>query len=140
MAAERRDDKLKVFISYSRADEAFADELRLGLEDKGYAVEIDKHSIRQGEEWKARLSKLITDCDTVVFVLSPDSARSPTCHWEVDEAHAQAKRIVPVLHRGLHEQPLGRQPDGSPWPEGPAKAPERLSLITTPASTRAARS
>ena len=73
MATERRGEQLKVFISSSRADKAFADELRLGLEDKGYAVEIDKHSIRQGEEWKARLSKLIADSDTVVFVLSPDS-------------------------------------------------------------------
>src|SRR5262245_30853257 len=132
MAGEREPGKLKVFISYSRVDEAFSDELKLGLEDKGYAVEIDKHSIRQGEEWKARLGKLIAACDTVVFVLSPDSARSRVCHWEVEEAHAQAKRIVPVLHRALHEPPRGTQPDGSPWPEGPAKAPERLSLINYP--------
>ncbi len=123
--------KLKVFISYSRADEAFADELRLGLEDKGYTVTIDKHSIRQGEEWKPRLAKLIADCDTVVFVLSPDSARSPICEWEVEEAHRQ-KRIVPVLHRGLHERPKGTQADGTPWPPGAAMAPERLTLINYP--------
>ena len=66
MADERQRTKLAVFISYSRADEKFADELRLGLEDRDYAVEIDKHSIRQGEEWKARLSKLIAGSDTVV--------------------------------------------------------------------------
>lgn len=132
MANERQTGKLRVFISYSRADEAFADELRLGLEDKGYTVEIDKHSIRQGEEWKARLGKLIAACDTVVFVLSPDSARSSICHWEVEEAHAQGKRIVPVLHRGLHERPKGTQQDSTPWPEGSAKAPERLALLNYP--------
>ncbi len=131
-APDRGPGKHKVFISYSRVDEAFADELRLGLEDKGYDVEIDKHSIRQGEDWKARLGKLIVACDTVVFVLSPDSARSEVCRWEVEEAHAQAKRIVPVLHRGLHETPKGRQSDGSAWPEGPVKAPERLSLLNYP--------
>ena len=60
MAGEREPGKLKVFISYSRVDEAFADDLKLALEDKGYEVEIDKHSIRQGEEWQARLGKLIT--------------------------------------------------------------------------------
>jgi hypothetical protein len=125
-------DKLNVFISYSRADEPFADELRLGLEDRGYVVEIDKHSIRQGEEWKSRLGKLIAASDTVVFVLSPDSARSPICRWEVEEAYAQAKRIVPVLHRSLSEPPKGRQPDGSLWPEGPAEAPPRLSLLNYP--------
>jgi hypothetical protein len=132
MAGERQPNNLKVFISYSRADEAFADELKLGLDDKGYTVEIDKQSIRQGEEWKARLAKLIAASDTVIFVLSPDSARSPVCHWEVDEAHRQAKRVVPVLHRGLNEPPKGKQPDGSPWPEGPAKAPERLTLLNYP--------
>jgi len=132
MTGERQPKKHKVFISYSRADEAFADELRLGLDDRGYAVEIDKHSIRQGEEWKARLTKLIAECDTVVFVLSPDSARSSICHWEVDQAHALAKRIVPVMHRGLHETPKGKQPLDSLWPTEPAKAPERLSLINYP--------
>jgi TIR domain len=96
---------------------AFAEKLRLGLEDKGYAVEIDKHSIRQGEEWKQRLGKLIAASDTVVFMLSPDSARSPVCNWEVEEAHKQAKRIVP-LHRGLSEPPKGKQLDGSPWGAG----------------------
>jgi len=30
----------------------------------------------------------------------------------VEEAHRLAKRIVPVLHRGLSEPPLGKQPDG----------------------------
>src|SRR5262249_51360226 len=132
MVGERKAQRIKVFISYSRVDETFADELKLGLEDKGYAVEIDKHSIRQGEEWKARLGKLITACDTMVFVLSPDGARSQVCRWEVEEAHAQAKRIVPVLHRGLHEPPKGKQPDGGAWPEGPATPPERLTLINYP--------
>lgn len=132
MAGKQQLEKLKIFISYSRVDEAFADELKLGLEDKGYAVEVDKHSIRQGEEWKQRLTKLIAGCDTVVFVLSPDSARSTVCHWEVEEAHARAKRILPVLYRDLDEQPRGHQPNGQPWPEGPATAPERLALINYP--------
>lgn len=132
MAEERQEKKLQVFISYSRVDESFADELKLGLEDKGYSVSLDKHSIRTGEEWKARLAKLIADCDTVVFVLSPDSARSPVCHWEVEEAYDRAKRIVPVLYRGLDEPPKGTQSDGSPWPAGVAKAPERLGLLNYP--------
>jgi len=37
--------KLKVFISYSRVDAAFAKELKLDLEDKGYTVGIDEESI-----------------------------------------------------------------------------------------------
>jgi hypothetical protein len=68
--------KLKVFISYSRADARFADELVAGLEFKEeFAVTIDRHSIVEGEDWKKRLGALIADADTIVFILSPDSPK-----------------------------------------------------------------
>lgn len=121
--------KLNVFISYSRADETFADELYAGLVYSGYPCELDRHSIRQGEDWKLRLGALIAAADTVVFVLSPDSARSEVCQWEVEHAHALAKRIIPVLWRGLHERPRGKRADGSAWPEGPVNGPPRLAAL-----------
>lgn len=94
--------KLKVFISYSRADAKFADELVAGLEFKEeFEVTLDRHSIIEGEDWKKRLGALIADADTVVFMLSPDSAQSPICGWEVEEAHRLSKRILPVLARPL---------------------------------------
>jgi len=90
--------RLKLFISYSRADLAFADELVGGLEiDNSFDVAIDRHSIIEGEDWKKRLGALIADADTVVFLLSPASAKSEICAWEVDEAVRLTKRIVPVL-------------------------------------------
>ena len=121
--------RLKVFISYSRADGDFADELMLALQDRSFDVSLDRRSIREGEAWKERLGVLIADADTVVFVLSPNSARSTVCQWEVEHAHELAKRIIPVLWRGLHEPPLGHQSDGTPWPPGPAAAPPRLTAL-----------
>ena len=50
---------------------------------------------------KTRLGALIRDADTIVFVLSPSSARSPICAWEVEEAFRLGKRILPVLCRSL---------------------------------------
>ena len=98
--------RLKLFISYSRADLAFADELVGGLEIDGtFEVSMDRHSIVEGEDWKKRLGALIADADTIVFLLSPKSAASPICTWEVDEAVRLTKRIVPVL-----VAPLGQQP------------------------------
>lgn len=95
-AAER--NRVKVFISYSRIDAAFADELGAGLEFDGrFDVIIDRHSILEGEEWQARLGALIADADTVVFILSPSSATSAICAWEVEQAHRLSKRILPVL-------------------------------------------
>jgi hypothetical protein len=99
-------EKLTVFISYSRADTAFADEVVAGLEyDGGFDVLMDREAIHEGEEWKKRLGALISGADTVVFILSPKSASSPICQWEVDQAKSLSKRIIPVLAVALADVP-----------------------------------
>src|SRR5262245_24090055 len=102
MLASLTSVKLCVFVSYSRTDTKFADELVAGLDfNGGFDVTIDRQSIEEGEEWKTRLGKLIEAADTIVFILSPDSAKSDTCKWEVEEAVRLKKRILPVLHLPL---------------------------------------
>jgi TIR domain len=88
--------KLRVFISYSREDLDFADQLNLALDACGFECFIDRQGISGGEDWKRRLGNLISEADTVVFVLSPTSARSEICAWEVEEATRLNKRILPV--------------------------------------------
>jgi TPR repeat protein len=88
--------KLRVFISYSREDLYFADQLNAALDACGFECFIDRHGISGGEDWKRRLGNLIREADTVVFVLSPTSARSEICAWEVEEATRLGKRILPV--------------------------------------------
>lgn len=88
----------KVFISYSRTDSAFADELVAGLEyDGSFEVFLDRHSIHEGEAWRERLGGLIAAADVVVFLLSKASAASELCRWEADHAKSLSKRIVPAL-------------------------------------------
>ena len=107
--AAQQGDKLNVFISYSRDDLDFADQLRAALLGYDFTVTIDRESITSGEDWKKRLGLLIRDADTIVFVLSPSSARSSTCAWEATEAASLGKRILPILCRSLG--------DASPPPE-----------------------
>jgi TPR repeat protein len=95
--------KLHVFISYSRDDLSFADQLDAALSACGFDCLIDRHGISGGEDWKRRLGNLISEADTVVFVLSPSSARSPICDWEVEEAARLNKRILPVNCRPLED-------------------------------------
>jgi hypothetical protein len=90
------EDKLKVFISYSRAQVAFADQLELALNDKGHDVLIDRHSIAKGEDFQKRLGEMILACDTVVFILSDESAASEICAWEVAQAQRLKKRMLVV--------------------------------------------
>jgi TPR repeat protein len=88
--------RLRVFISYSRDDLQFADQLDAALNACGFECLIDRHGISGGEDWKRRLGNLISEADTIVFVLSPSSARSPICDWEVEEATRLNKRILPI--------------------------------------------
>lgn len=99
----RQADSLNVFLSYSREDLAFADQLDAALRLYGYATALDRHEISAGEDWKDRLGNLIRDADTVVFVLSPSSSKSDVCAWEVDEAIRFGKRIIPVVCRPLEQ-------------------------------------
>jgi TPR repeat protein len=93
--------KLRVFISYSRDDLEFADQLDAALNAYGFECIIDRHGISGGEDWKRQLGNLISEADTVVFVLSPTSAGSEVCAWEVEEATRLGKRILPVNGRPL---------------------------------------
>lgn len=99
---------LKVFISYSRQDLAFADQLAKVLDWQGFHPVMDRTGVHGAENWEVRLGQLILEADIVVFVLSPDSATSDVCKWEVEEAHRRHKRIIPALCK-----PLGgtRAPD-----------------------------
>lgn len=57
----------------------------------------DTDDILPTEEWRTRLEQLIADSDTVVFLLSPRSASSDVCRWEVEHAAALNKRIAPIV-------------------------------------------
>ena len=106
-------EKLRVFI---RDDLTFADQLdaALGLHD--FKIVTDRHGISGSEEWKRRLGSLIRQTDTEVFVLSPSSANSEICAWEVEEALRPGKLIIPMLPRSLE----GARPHSClsrPWRE-----------------------
>jgi A/G-specific adenine glycosylase len=93
--------RLRVFLSYSRDDIDFADQLVAALETTGFDVTLDRHGITGGEDFQRRLGSLIREADTVVFLLSPSSAASGMCAWEVAEAVQLGKRILPVVCRAL---------------------------------------
>jgi formylglycine-generating enzyme required for sulfatase activity len=102
MTTATPNDRLKVFISYSRRDSGeFADELLAGLELAGFSPFLDRHDIAAGEEWETRLGALIRQADTVVYVISPESVKSPRCEWEVEKAIAEAKRVLPVIFKSV---------------------------------------
>src|SRR5215467_10780816 len=105
MADPGAGEKLKLFISYSRKDStAFVDELVVGLEDRGFTPILDRHDIKPGEPWEARLGALIEQSDTVVFVVSPEAVKSERCDTLL--CATRCRRIPPpVACRGRRRSP-----------------------------------
>jgi tetratricopeptide (TPR) repeat protein len=91
----------KVFVSYSRRDAAFAQDLVEHLTASGFDAFLDKTDIAPGEPWQERLAALIAAADTVVFVVSPDSAASEICAWELEESAKLGKRLLPIVARRI---------------------------------------
>ena len=91
-----------VFISYSRADSAYVQRLQDGLRSRGKDVWVDVEGIRDAELFPLALRRAIETSDAFVFVISPESVRSPFCEQEVAHARELNKRIVPMA---LHPVP-----------------------------------
>jgi formylglycine-generating enzyme required for sulfatase activity len=110
MAEMGSTEKLKVFISYSRRDSSdFAEELLAGLELAGFAPFLDRHDIAPGEPWEDRLTGLIQQADTIVYVISPEAVKSERCEWEVDKALALSKRLMPIVFKTVPEAEIPEQ-------------------------------
>lgn len=87
----------KVFISYAREDAAFVERLEAVLKQRGVAPLIDKTEIYAFDDWWKRIETVISQSDSVVFVISPDSVSSEVCRKEIAFADSLNKRLAPGL-------------------------------------------
>jgi WD40 repeat protein len=90
-----------VFISYSRNDTAFADDLVKGLAPHTDRIWIDREDIPPGSRWWREILAAIRDNDVLVFIASPDSLASEICRLELEHASEHGKRIVWIAHRDV---------------------------------------
>jgi len=74
-------DSANVFISYAREDKSFVQRLAEALQLKGVFVGGDWQLVR-GENYQDQLHDLFLNSDVTLFVISPDSIRSPACRAE----------------------------------------------------------
>jgi len=89
--------KLKVFISYSRRDRAFAEKLLAALEARGLDVLIDRRDLPIAVEFQQELLGFIRQADSVIFIVSRTSTASPWCAWELEQVERLGKRLAPVV-------------------------------------------
>ncbi len=93
-----------VFISYSRRNKEFVQELHSALEATGREVWVDWENIPVAVDWWKEIQLGIELADTFVFVLSPDSIASQVCGQEIEEALTHNKRLVPVVCQDVPPQ------------------------------------
>ena len=99
------DDTPDVFLSYCAQGRQFVLRLASALQAGDWRVWVDEDDIPPAAEWRDELAAGIRAAHTFVFVLSPDSVASDYCRWELEQAVALGKRLIPVVFRPVDEAP-----------------------------------
>jgi len=87
----------RVFISYSRKNQSFAERLARDLDDAGLDVWIDLRQIQAGEFWQREIFKGLQSAEFMVACISPDAINSEWVNREIQYAREQDKPIYPVM-------------------------------------------
>jgi hypothetical protein len=87
---------MTLFISYSRTDETTVVRLREDLRQAGAVIWIDHEQLAPGTtNWQLAIRDGIEVAQTIVYVGSPDAARSQYVLAEVGLARSKGRRILP---------------------------------------------
>ena len=117
-----------MFLSYARADEGRAEEIRTLLENAGFSIWWDRE-LQAGAEYSDKIADALDRAKAVVVLWSANSIKS---HWVRDEAETGRNRstLVPVSLDGTLP-PLGfrqfQAADLSHW-NGAHDAPEAQAI------------
>jgi hypothetical protein len=89
----------QVFVSYSRSDFYFAEQLAVGLRRRGLDVWFDVHELAPGTDWSEAIDRAIEACDIFVLVASRAALESPYVQRERDFA-ARIGRLQVAVRAG----------------------------------------
>ncbi len=87
---------MTVFISYARADQAAAEQLRADVERCHRDAWVDQE-LTGGQSWWRAILDHIRRCDVFVVVLSPQWVRSKACDLELRYAVELGRPVLPVM-------------------------------------------
>ena len=95
----------QVFISYSRKDIAFVDQLAADLKKAGLDVWYDVSGIAGGDRWRSEIENALRASQFVLVVLSPDAITSEWVEREFLFSSNLKRKIIPLMYRSC-ELPL----------------------------------
>jgi hypothetical protein len=89
----------KYFISYSHEDRDFASKLADRLSAGGVDVWRDERGIDAGSDWADEIEDALTECSSVIVILSPAARQSRWVKNEITYACQKKKEVIPVIAR-----------------------------------------
>jgi tetratricopeptide (TPR) repeat protein len=129
------------FISYSSVDAVdfavkLADELITG--PPRFSVWLDQRELQAGQDWDEQIVEAIRICDSLLFVMTPDSiAANSVCKREWTRALNYKKPIIPLLLHANAEMPFRLEPRQyidftTSFERGLAQLRKRLQHLNSP--------
>jgi hypothetical protein len=89
-----------IFISYSRRDGAYANQLRAALDQLNIHGFLDQLDIAAGASWDRKIRDSILEADAVLVIVSENSIQSNYVLAELGMAWSYEKLIIPVIPKG----------------------------------------
>lgn len=102
------DSKPRIFISYSRSNEVFAEKLESDLHEQGFEPWRDREDMQIGEDWWRQIQQSIDRADVMILCLSPEALKSSVVHDEWRYAKGKGVRVIPVVATNIDYDILPR--------------------------------
>lgn len=99
-------DKITIFISYSRDDTEFVNRLEADLVARDYLPWVDRQRLEGGQNWATIIQQEIERCQLFILVLTPSAVASLWVQKEILHAVNEGKFIIPLLLNPVEKVPL----------------------------------
>jgi WD40 repeat protein len=99
----------EIFISYSRRDKSFVEKFLKALNDNGYPADqiwVDWEDIPASSKWEDEIRKGVEASNSIIFIISPEWARSNECTKELQIAAQYNKRLFPIIYQNVEPKTI----------------------------------
>ncbi len=108
----------EIFISYSRRDKEFVTRFLKALNDNGHPADkiwVDWEDIPASSKWEDEIRKGIETANSVIFILSPEWAKSNECGKELKVAAEYNKRLFPIVWQNVDPNTIQKELASLNW-------------------------
>lgn len=102
---KQSDNRGQVFISYSRINKGFVNDLVYRLKGSGFKVWIDNRELIAGNNWMDSLGDALDTSDILLLIMSAEALSSQYVRMEYQYFLSQGKPIIPIMVETIDNLP-----------------------------------